>query len=53
MLTIACFGCHWMNFLKLRSFKYLGAIVSNEGSKPEVLSRMAQTTAAATKLKVI
>ena len=35
------------------SFKYLGAIVSAEGSKPEVLSRIAQTTAAVTKLKVI
>ena len=34
-------------------FKYLGAIVSDEGSKPEVLSRIAQTTAAVTKLKVI
>ena len=37
----------------VRSFKYLGVIVSNEGSKPEVLSRIAQTTAALTKLKVI
>ena len=37
----------------LRSFKYLGAIVTDEGSKPEVLSRIAQTTAAVTKLKVI
>ena len=35
------------------SFKYLGAMVSDEGSKPEVLSRIAQTTAAVTKLKVI
>ena len=35
-----------------RSFKHLGAIVSDEGSKPEVLSRIAQTTAAVTKLKV-
>ena len=34
------------------SFKYLGAIESDEGSKPEVLSRIAQTTAAATKVKV-
>ena len=33
------------------SFKYLGAIVSDEGSKPEVLSRIALTTAAETKLK--
>ena len=37
----------------VRSFKYLRAIVSNEGSKPEELSRRAQTTAAVTKLKVI
>ena len=37
----------------VRSFKYLGAIVSAEGSKPEALSRIAQTTAAVTKLKVI
>ena len=37
----------------VRSFKYLGDIVSDEGSKPEVLSRIAQTTAAVTKLKVI
>ena len=27
-------------------FKYLGTIISNEGSKPEILSRIAQTTAA-------
>ena len=31
----------------------LGAIVSNEGSKPEILSRIAQTTAALSRLKVI
>ena len=35
------------------SFKYPGAIVSNEGSKPEILSRIAQVTAALTKLKTI
>ena len=35
------------------SFKYLGAIVSGEGSKLEVLSRIAQATAALTKLKPI
>ena len=32
----------------VRSFKYLGAVVSDEGSKPEVLSRIAQITAAMT-----
>ena len=35
------------------SFKYLEAIVSDEGSKPEILSRTEQTTAALTKLKLI
>ena len=35
------------------SFKYLGAVVSDYGSKPEVLSRIAQATAALTKLKPI
>ena len=34
-------------------FKYLGAVVSDDGSKPEVLSRIAQATAALTKLKPI
>ena len=35
------------------SFKYLGAVVSDDGSKPEVLSRIAQATAAITKPKPI
>ena len=35
------------------SFKYLGAVVLDYGSKPEVLSRIAQATAALTKLKPI
>ena len=34
-------------------FKYLGAIISNEGSKPEILSRIAKTTAALSRLKII
>ena len=33
--------------------KYLGAVVTDQGSKPEVLSRIAQTTAALAKLKTI
>ena len=37
----------------VRSFQYLGATASNEGSKREVLSRIAQTTAAVTKLNII
>ena len=35
------------------SFKYLGAVVSDDGSKLEVLSRIAQATATLTKLKPI
>ena len=35
------------------SFKYLGTVVSNKGSKPEGLSRIAQATAALTKLKPV
>ena len=33
------------------SFKYLGSVITDEGSKPEMLSRLAQTTAALTSLK--
>ena len=32
------------------SFKYLGSVITDEGSKPEILSRTAQTTAASTRL---
>ena len=35
------------------SFKYLGAVVSDDGSKSEILSRIEQATAALTKLKPI
>ena len=35
------------------SFKYLEAVVSDNGSKPEVLSRIAQATAALRKLSPI
>ena len=35
------------------SFKYLGDVFSDDGSKLEVLSRIAQATAALTKLKLI
>ena len=37
----------------VQSFKYLGAIVTDEGSMPEIRSRIAQTIAAHTKLKII
>ena len=35
------------------SFKYLGSFITDKGSKPEILSRIAQTTAALTRLKSI
>ena len=35
------------------SFKYLRAVISDDGSKLEVLSRVAQATAALTKMKPI
>ena len=38
---------------EVENFKYLGAIISNEGSKPEILSRIAQRTAALSRLKII
>ena len=34
-------------------FKFLGAIITDEGSKPEILARIAQATAAHAKLKTI
>ena len=38
---------------EMENFKHLGAIISNEGSKPEILSRISQTTAALSRLKTI
>ena len=35
------------------SFKYLGSVITDEGSKPELLSRTAQTTAPLTRLKPV
>ena len=35
------------------SFKYLGSVRTDEGSKSEILSRIAQTTAALTRLKPV
>ena len=37
----------------ITSFKYLGPVVSDEGSKPEILYKTAQTTAASTRLKPV
>ena len=35
------------------SFKYLGSVITDEGSKPEILSRIGHTTAALTRLKPV
>ena len=35
------------------SFKYLGSVITDEGSRPEILSRIAQTIAALTRLKPV
>ena len=35
------------------SFKYLGSVITDEGSEPEILSRIAQTTAALTRFKPV
>ena len=35
------------------SFKYLGSVITDEGSMPEILPRIAQTTAALTRLKPV
>ena len=40
-------------FRTVTSFEYLGSVITDEGSKPEILSRVAQTTAALTRLKPI
>ena len=35
------------------SFKYLGSVITDEGSKPKIFSRIAQTAAALTRLKPV
>ncbi len=40
-------------FQTVRSFQNLGSVITDEGSKPEILSRIAQTTAALTRLKPV
>ena len=37
----------------ITSFKYLGSVITDEGSKPGILSRIAQTTAALTRPKPV
>ena len=45
-----------MNGQKLETvtnFKYLGSVITDEGSKPEILSRTAQAAAALMRLKPV
>ena len=35
------------------NFRYLGSVITDEGSKPETLSRIAEATAALTRLKPV
>ena len=42
-----------VNGQRLETIKYLGSVITDEGSKPEILSRIAQTTAALTRLKPV
>ena len=39
--------------LTVTSFKYLGSVITDEGSKREIFFRIAQTTAALTRLKPV
>ena len=40
-------------FETVTNFKYMGSVITDEGSKPEILSRIAQATAALTRLKPV
>ena len=41
------------NLETVTSFKFLGSVMTDEGSKPEILSRIALPTAALTRLKPV
>ena len=54
LMTNKTSGINTENEQKLEtvtSFKFLVSVITDEGSKPEVLSRITQTTAAVTRLK--
>ena len=44
---------HRQKLETVTSFRYLGSVITEEGSKPEILSRILQTTAALTRLKPV
>ena len=44
---------HRQKLETVTSFRYLGSVITDDGSKPEILPRIAQTTAALTRLKPV
>ena len=46
-------GKEFVDCFNLSSFNYLGSVITGEGPKPEILSRIAQATAALTRLKPV
>ena len=48
-----CYPGEYLGLGIVTSFKYLGSVITDEGSKPEILSRIAQTIAAVTRLKPV
>ena len=44
---------HGQKLETVTSFKYLGSVITDEGSKPEILIRITQITAALTRLKQV
>ena len=46
-------GSNGQILVSVTKFKYLGSIISDEGSKTDILLRIAKTTAALTTLKPI
>ena len=53
MLEIIYIKINGKKLETVTSFKYLGSVITDEGSKPEILSRIAQTTAAFIRLKPV
>ena len=44
---------NWQKLETIKWFKYLGSVITDEGSKPEILSRIAQSAAVLTGLKPV
>ena len=53
MLEIIYIKINGKKLETVTSFKYLGSVITDEGSKPELLFRLAQTTATLTRFKPV